>query len=947
MQQSGGEITVTLKMDNKQFLATAASSDAAGKALGNKLDNDSQAATDRVGARFATMGTVIKGALLGAGVAAGVAGVASVKMAGDFEQSMNILKSVSGATGAEFAALSEKARALGKDAALPGVSAADAANAMSELAKAGLSVNDVLGASKGVLSLAKAGQLDTAEAATIAARALNTFGLEGKDASKVADLLAAGANASTAGVSDMAQALAQGGAGAKQFGISIGDTVAALGLFSNAGINGSDAGTSLKTMLQRLAAPTDESAAAMKKLGLNFFDAKGNFVGLESTAGQLQNALGKLTTEQKNAALATIFGSDSSRVAAVLADKGAKGFADMAAAVNKQGAATDLAAAQNSGFNGALDNLKSTLETIGTDLGTKVLPPLTDFIKALAENAVPATEFLIKNGELIVKVLAGVAAAFVAIRIAGFVADLKAATSTLELFVGAKNANGITALGNAFKTVGTAILDLSKKMVTLVADFAKTAAAAVANAARVTAAWIASAAQTSAAWLVAKAQIVAHFIAMQLQAVYAGIVMRAPAVAVAVEWVASAAKSAAAWAVAFAQKVTGAATAGASMAASGLTAAANWISRPFVAAAAWATAAGRMIASMASTAAAGVSNAAKTAAAWVAGAVKTSAAWLLTGLKMLPMFIGWAIGSVIQAAIVSAAWVASAVATAAAWVIANAAILGVIGLIILAVAGAVLLIVKNWDTIVAAASAAWEWIKGAVKGFIDWIVANWPLLLAIITGPIGLAVLFIVKNFDTIKQIAGNVMNAIGSFFANGFAGIRNIIGSVVDFIASIPGKVAGFFGGFGSLLYDKGRDLINGLINGAKSLLSKIGELFLNVVPGWIKDPFKKALGINSPSKIFAGFGANITQGLANGIAGSAKTAINAAQALGDQVAGINMGIAGVDISRGGSAPLAPAGAGQGGFGAAPTIIQNNTVNNTVDSDKLISDMTWALARA
>lgn len=945
MENNGGAITVTLKMDNKQFLATAAASDAAGKALNNNLDADSAAATSRVSQRFATAGTVIKGALLGAGVAAGVAGVASVKMAGDFEQSMNILQSVSGATGAQFAALSAKARELGKDASLPGISAADAAGAMSELAKAGLSVNDVLGASKGVLSLAKAGQLNVADAATIAARALNTFGLEGKDASKVADLLAAGANASTAGVSDMAEALAQGGAGAKQFGISVGDTVTALALFSNAGINGSDAGTSLKTMLQRLAAPTDESAAAMKKLGLDFFDAKGNFVGLESTAGQLQKSLGKLTTEQKNAALATIFGSDSSRVAAILADQGAAGFDKMAGAVNKQGAATDLAAAQNKGFNGALDNLQSTLETIGTDLGTKLLPPLTDFIKQLADNAQPAVDFMIKNGKLLTGVLIALGVAFVAIKAANFAADISAAGGVMAALGRTSTVTGakIIASGtaNAASWIASAIAASAAWVASFTVMIARAVATGVVMGAQAVisgAVWVAQAIAASAAW-------VAQFIVMQAKAVWAGIEMQSPALAAGLTWIAQAVASAAAWVANLAVMSAQAVVRGAEMAAGGIAAAATWIAQPFVALAAWVTAGTGMISQMVKTAAASVVNGVKAGAAWVASAVTSAAAWALNLVKMIPYFVGIGIGAIANAAITAAAWVGAAVATAAAWLIANAAILGVIGLIIAAVAGLVILVVKNWDTIVGAAKAAWQFIQDAVAGVINWVTANWPLLLAIITGPIGLAVLFIVNNFDTIKQVASNVVNAIGNFFANGFNGIRNVVGGVVDFIKGIPGQIAGFFGGFGTLLYDKGRDLINGLINGAKSLLSKIGELFLDVVPGWIKDPFKKALGIHSPSTVFADFGGNITQGLANGIVDGSRTAINAAQALGDQVGNITAGIGNANISVGGGASLA-AGVG-GGAGTGATVIQNNTVNNNVDADKLIGDMTWALARA
>ncbi len=138
----------------------------------------------------------------------------------------------------------------------------------------------------------------------------------------------------------------------------------------------------------------EASRELMKQLGLNFFDAKGNFIGLEKSAGLLSTKLNGLTQEQRNNALATIFGSDSMRVAAILADQGAAGFDKMAKAVGRQGAATELAAAQNAGFNGALDNFKSTLETLAIDLGTKLLPPVTKFLQVLTDKLPAAVDFV-------------------------------------------------------------------------------------------------------------------------------------------------------------------------------------------------------------------------------------------------------------------------------------------------------------------------------------------------------------------------------------------------------------------------------------------------------------------------------------------------------------------------------------------------------------------------
>lgn len=370
------------------------------------------AASGKLKKHLEPVGSAMK--LVGAGALA--AGVASVKMAGDYEQGLNIFKSVSGATAQQMAMVAAKARELGQDASLPGVSARDAANAMTELSKAGLSVNDTLAASKGVMSLAKAGQIDVADAATIAAQALNAFKLKGSDAGKVADVLANGANASATDIRGLSLGLQQSAAVASQFGVSLEDTVTTLGLFANRGMQGSDAGTSLKTMLISLANPSKKAANLMHQLGINAYDASGKFVGMRQLAQNLQNGLKGLSEEQKQQALATIFGTDAFRAAAFLADSAGKSYDDMSKAVGRSGAAMDLAKAQNSGFNGALDNLKSTIETVATDFGQKLLPELTKVIKQLADSG--AIEAFGNVLIALLPVLKMVAAGFVALKIA-------------------------------------------------------------------------------------------------------------------------------------------------------------------------------------------------------------------------------------------------------------------------------------------------------------------------------------------------------------------------------------------------------------------------------------------------------------------------------------------------------------------------------------------------
>ena len=422
------------------------------------------AASGKLKKHLEPVGSAMK--LVGAGALA--AGVASVKMAGDYEQGLNIFKSVSGATAQQMAMVAAKARELGQDASLPGVSARDAANAMTELSKAGLSVNDTLAASKGVMSLAKAGQIDVADAATIAAQALNAFKLKGSDAGKVADVLANGANASATDIRGLSLGLQQSAAVASQFGVSLEDTVTTLGLFANRGMQGSDAGTSLKTMLISLANPSKKAANLMHQLGINAYDASGKFVGMRQLAQNLQNGLKGLSEEQKQQALATIFGTDAFRAAAFLADSAGKSYDDMSKAVGRSGAAMDLAKAQNSGFNGALDNLKSTLETVGTDIGMKLLPPLTKIIKELANSGI--IEAFGAALTALTPIISYVASLFIALKInqvigwfGGLFVKVKEAGGAFKYLAGVISKNPIGLIVTAIAIVIPLLIDLEQR----------------------------------------------------------------------------------------------------------------------------------------------------------------------------------------------------------------------------------------------------------------------------------------------------------------------------------------------------------------------------------------------------------------------------------------------------------------------------------------------------
>lgn len=296
------------------------------------------------------------------------AAAATVIASARFDKEMSAVAAATGAAGDELADLREAALEAG---AATSFSATEAADAIEQLAKAGVSAADVLGgALTGALSLAAAGEIEVGVAAETAASAMTQFKLEGSDVGHIADLLAAGAGKAQGGVLDMGEALKQAGLVASQTGLSIEETTGTLAAFASAGLLGSDAGTSFRTMLLRLAAPTGESAQLMEDLGIEAFDAGGNFVGMAKLAGSLETALSGLTQEQRQAAFATIFGQDAIRAASIAYALGEDGIQEWIAAVNDQGFATRQAEALTDNLVGDIERLTGSLETLFIEAGS-------------------------------------------------------------------------------------------------------------------------------------------------------------------------------------------------------------------------------------------------------------------------------------------------------------------------------------------------------------------------------------------------------------------------------------------------------------------------------------------------------------------------------------------------------------------------------------------------
>lgn len=371
-----------------------------------KSQKDFEALQNRIKSTSDTLNTIGTRAMV-AGAAIGAPFVIGVKKAADFGAELSNIKALTGENAQNMALLRELALKMGADTQY---SALESAQGMSELLKAGLSVAQVMnGGIQGALTLAAAGDIELAASAEIASTALNAFKADNLTVSQAADILAGAANASATGVSELQYSLASCSAVASGFGMSFMDTNTALAVFAQNGLKGSDAGTSLKSMLMNLQPRTDAQIATMVKLGLAtgrltkvtksgkeqyqllsnaFYDSNGKIKSIAEISGLLHDKLKHLTSQQRLYALETIFGADAIRAANILYTEGAQGVQNMAASMKKVSAA-EVAAEKMNNLKGSIEELSGSIETISIKFGDRLVPGV-DFVTKLLTAATNA-----------------------------------------------------------------------------------------------------------------------------------------------------------------------------------------------------------------------------------------------------------------------------------------------------------------------------------------------------------------------------------------------------------------------------------------------------------------------------------------------------------------------------------------------------------------------------
>ena len=314
--------------------------------------------------------------LTGAAATIGTMGMAAVKAGSDFEGAMSKVEAISGASGSDLEALTNKAKEMG---AATKFSATESANAFEYMAMAGWKTGDMLSGIEGIMNLAAASGEDLAATSDIVTDALTAFGMTASDSTHFADILAAASSNANTNVGLMGETFKYAAPLAGALGYSAEDMATAIGLMANAGIKGSQAGTSLRSMLTRLAKPTKESQAAMNALGISITDSSGKMKPLSEILGVMRKGFAGLTEDEKASYAAMLGGQEAMSGLLAIANASEEDFNKLTKSIYScDGAAAKMAETMNDNLQGQITFLKSGLEGLGISFYEKVQEPLKD-----------------------------------------------------------------------------------------------------------------------------------------------------------------------------------------------------------------------------------------------------------------------------------------------------------------------------------------------------------------------------------------------------------------------------------------------------------------------------------------------------------------------------------------------------------------------------------------
>ena len=362
-----GEVTAYIVGDDSQFTKTINKVREEGDKAANEITKQFESTSktfDKVGS---TLSKTVTAPLVGVGTAAAWTGMR-------FEEAMSEVAAISGATGAELAALEKQAKFLGETTRF---SASEAAAGMKFLAMAGFETNEVLAAMPGLLDLAAAAGMDLAAAADITSNILSGFAMDAAEASRVADVLAKTTSSSNTNVYQLGEAMKFVAPVAAGLGISVEEVSAAIGILGDNGIQASMAGTTLRSGLLRLSSPTKNVREALSKLGVELFDNEGRMLSLTEIISQLEVALADMTDQQKTATLEMLFGKNAVSGWMALIETGSAKLGNFTKALeNSNGAAAEMARIMTDNTAGGLMEMRSALEGLSISIFEALAPAI-------------------------------------------------------------------------------------------------------------------------------------------------------------------------------------------------------------------------------------------------------------------------------------------------------------------------------------------------------------------------------------------------------------------------------------------------------------------------------------------------------------------------------------------------------------------------------------------
>lgn len=356
-----------------------------------------QSGIDGIGS-IAEKGLKATGAILaGTATAIGAIGAASVKVGSDFEASMSKVAAISGATGDDLKALTDKAKEMG---ATTKFSASESADALQYMAMAGWKTEDMLNGLEGIMNLAAASGEDLATTSDIVTDALTAFGLSAEDSTHFADVLAQASSNANTNVGMMGETFKYVAPVAGALGYTAEDTALAIGLMANSGIKASQAGTSLRSIMSRMAKPTKEVQGAMDKLGVSLTDSNGNMKSLNEVMGDLRKGFAGLSKDEAAAMAAALGGQEAMSGLLAIVNSSDDDFDKLSDAIYScDGAAKRMADTMNDNLQGQITILKSGLEGLGISLYENMEAPMKEVVKE-AQNMVQQLQDAFNNGGL-------------------------------------------------------------------------------------------------------------------------------------------------------------------------------------------------------------------------------------------------------------------------------------------------------------------------------------------------------------------------------------------------------------------------------------------------------------------------------------------------------------------------------------------------------------------